>query len=29
METNGRRREVLTKDKNGNEWKEVGSTNER
>ena len=29
METNGRRWEVLTKDKNGNEWTEVGSTNER
>ena len=25
METNGRRWEVLTKDKNGNEWTEEGS----
>ena len=28
METNGRRWEVLTKVKIGNEWTEVGSTNE-
>ena len=28
MEKNGGRWEVLTKDKNGNEWTEVGNTNE-